>query len=140
MEQLQESIFPEKPVVYATFWARFWAGFLDEFLVFLAWFIVALSVKSSWVGVINIIIAMVYNPLMEAGPRQATLGKTGLRIKVTDLEGNRITYGQAFGRHFGKILSTGILLIGYFMMLWSDKRQALHDRIAGTLVVSDGTR
>jgi len=140
MEPLAESIFPEQPVIYATFWARFWAAFVDEFFVFMAWFIIAMSVKDSWVGIINILIALLYNPLMEASPRQATLGKTGLGIKVTDLEGNRMTYGQAFGRHFGKILSWSLLLIGFFMMLWSSKRQALHDRIAGTIVVPSGTK
>ena len=139
MEPLAESIFPEKPVVYATLWQRFWAGFVDGFFVFMAWFIIGLSIKNAWVVSINILIWLLYAPLMEASPRQATLGKTGLRIKVTDLEGNRITYGQAFGRHLGKIISFAILLIGFFMMLWSDKRQALHDRIAGTIVVPDGT-
>lgn len=65
----------------------------------------------------------------------ATLGKKALGIKVTDMYGERITFAQATGRHFGKIISTVILFIGYFMMLWDDRSQTLHDKIAGTLVV-----
>ena len=67
----------------------------------------------------------------------ATIGKKAMRIKVTDLAGNRISFGQATGRHFGKILSAIILLFGYFMMLWDDKSQTLHDKIAGTLVIQE---
>lgn len=137
MEQLQESIFPDKPIPYASFWSRFVAAFVDEFFVFVAWFIVGLSFKDATVSIINLLVALLYNPLMEAGPRQATLGKSAMRIKVTDLEGGRITYGQAFGRHFGKILSAAIFLIGFLMMLWNKDKQTLHDRMAGTRVVKE---
>ena len=137
MEQLQESIFPEKVVTYASFWQRFGAAFVDGFLIFLSWFIIGLSFRAGTVGFLCMLILLMYGPLMEASRLQATVGKKGLRIKVTDLEGRRISYGVAFARHFAKILSGAILLIGYFMMLWTSKSQALHDRIAGTIVVKD---
>ncbi len=75
--------------------------------------------------------------MLESGGRQATVGKMAMRIKVTDLYGQRISFLNATGRYFGKIISGAILLIGYFMMLWDDKNQTLHDRMAGTLVIND---
>jgi uncharacterized RDD family membrane protein YckC len=72
---------------------------------------------------------------MESGKQQATVGKMALGLKVTDLNGQRISLGRATGRHFGKWVSTIILFFGYFMMLWDEKNQTLHDKMAGTLVV-----
>jgi uncharacterized RDD family membrane protein YckC len=56
-------------------------------------------------------------------------------IKVTDLNGNRISFGRATGRYFAKILSGMILMIGYIMAGFTEKKQALHDMIASCLVV-----
>jgi len=139
MEPITESIFPDREVKYTTFWNRLVALFIDEFMVFMTWYIVGLTLHgSALAGVIDLLIAFLYNPLMEASPRQATLGKTGMRIKVTDMEGRRITYGQAFARHLGKLLSVAMVFVGFFMMLWTDKKQTLHDKIAGTIVVAEG--
>jgi uncharacterized RDD family membrane protein YckC len=54
---------------------------------------------------------------------------------VTDLEGRRIGFGRATGRYFAKILSSLTLFIGYLMAGFTEKKQALHDMIAGTLVL-----
>jgi uncharacterized RDD family membrane protein YckC len=59
-----------------------------------------------------------------------------LGIKVTDLSGERIGFGKATGRYFGKIISGLILLIGYIMVAFTEKKQGLHDMMAGCLVVS----
>ena len=59
-----------------------------------------------------------------------------LGIKVTDLNGRRIGFGKATGRYFGKILSTVILLIGCIMIAFTEKKQGLHDKMAGCLVVN----
>ncbi len=58
-----------------------------------------------------------------------------MSLKVTDLDGKRISFLRATGRHFGKWISSLILLIGYFMNLWTEKRQTLHDMMAGCLVM-----
>ena len=76
-----------------------------------------------------------YFALMESSSKQATLGKMALGIRVTDVNGNRIGFGRATGRHFAKILSGLILGIGFLMAAFTEKKQALHDMIAGTLVV-----
>jgi hypothetical protein len=56
-------------------------------------------------------------------------------LKVTDLNGNRISFGRASGRHFSKFLSMFIIFIGYFMAGWTKQKQGLHDKMASCLVV-----
>ncbi|MGI8638732.1 MAG: RDD family protein [Pyrinomonadaceae bacterium] len=80
-----------------------------------------------------------YFTLLESSRWQATLGKLILGIKVTDLSGGRISFARATGRFFGKILSGQVLLIGYLMAAFTERKQALHDLLAGTLVVRNGS-
>lgn len=82
----------------------------------------------------NFLIAWLYSALMESSSRQATLGKMAMGMVVTDLHGERIGFGRATARYFSKILSSLILLIGFFMVGWTARKQGLHDMIAGTLV------
>jgi uncharacterized RDD family membrane protein YckC len=77
-----------------------------------------------------------YSALMESSSKQATLGKMAMSIIVTDANGNRISFGRATGRYFGKILSGMIFYIGFIMAAFTEKKQGLHDMIAGTLVVN----
>ena|SRR5436190_5272766 len=84
---------------------------------------------------IGIVIGWLYYALMESSNSQATLGKMACGIIVTDLNGEKISFGRATGRHFAKILSGLILLVGYMMAGWTEKKQALHDMIASTLVM-----
>ncbi len=88
------------------------------------------------IGLLAFILQWLYFALMESSKNQATLGKMIVGIIVTDLYGNRISFGKASGRFFGKILSGIILNIGYIMAAFTEKKQALHDMIAGCLVVN----
>jgi uncharacterized RDD family membrane protein YckC len=85
---------------------------------------------------VGIIFTWLYYALMESSSYQGTVGKMVLGIKVTDLNGNRIGFGRATGRHFGKIISGLILCVGYIMVAFTQKRQGLHDIMAGCLVVN----
>jgi uncharacterized RDD family membrane protein YckC len=94
-----------------------------------------LSVIMMLVGVMAII-QWLYFAFLEGGEKQATWGKQIMGIYVTDLEGNRISFGRASGRFLAKIISGMIPLgIGYIMAGFTERRQALHDMIAGTLVL-----
>lgn len=79
--------------------------------------------------------AAFYYALQESGPHQATLGKRALGIKVTDSFGQRLTFGGALVRWFAALLSYLTLYIGFLMAAFTERRQALHDLIAGTFVV-----
>ncbi len=75
-----------------------------------------------------------YEAFMESSSYQATLGKMIFGMKVTDLNGNRISFERATGRHFAKWLSAMVLFIGYIMVGFTERKQGLHDLLAGTLV------
>ncbi|KRF02199.1 transporter [Frateuria sp. Soil773] len=82
------------------------------------------------------LLAWAYFALCESSRWQATVGKLALGIRVTDLQGRRISLGRAIGRYPGKILSAFILCIGFLMVAWTQRKQGLHDMLAGTLVLN----
>ena len=71
---------------------------------------------------------------LESSAGQGTFGKRAMDIRVTDEQGRRITFGRATGRFFGKIIS-GFMMIGCLMAGFTERKQALHDMMAGCLVV-----
>jgi uncharacterized RDD family membrane protein YckC len=83
-----------------------------------------------------IIISWLYFAMMESSERQATFGKAMLNLRVADANGNRLSFGHASGRFFSKII-TGMVpfFIGYIMAGFTQKKQELHDFIAGTVVI-----
>jgi uncharacterized RDD family membrane protein YckC len=81
------------------------------------------------------VLAWLYYAGLESSAWQGTVGKRLLRLVVTDQYGRRIQFGRATGRFFAKIVSALALLVGYLMILFTERRQGLHDLMAGTLVV-----
>jgi len=79
-----------------------------------------------------------YSVLSESSALQGTLGKRALGLRVTDLNGRRIRFGRAVGRYLAHILSTWLWFAGFIMAAFTSRRQALHDILAGTLVVEAG--
>jgi uncharacterized RDD family membrane protein YckC len=134
---------------YAGFWLRLGALLIDAVLLAIVnvvlialfgGFNVDPSDPSAGAGVglangIGGLINIAYFTLMEGGPRQATLGKSLLGLKVSDADGNPIGYGRALLRNIAKIVSSLILGIGYLMAAFTARKQALHDMIASTLVL-----
>jgi uncharacterized RDD family membrane protein YckC len=77
-----------------------------------------------------------YYALCESSSWQATPGKRLLGLRVCDLNGRPISFVRASGRFMGRIV-TGIVPfgIGYLMAGLTARKQALHDMIAGCLVL-----
>ncbi len=86
-------------------------------------------------NILTTIFIWLYYAIMESSGKQATLGKLALSLKVTDLNGNKISFARATGRHFAKIITDFTFGIGYLMPLFTEKKQTLHDMIAGCVVV-----
>lgn len=85
---------------------------------------------------IGVLLQWLYFAYLESGEKQATWGKQALGLYVTDGAANRISFGRASGRFFAKIISHMIPLgIGFIMAGFTEKKQALHDMIAGCLVL-----
>ena len=136
---------------YAGFWKRFAAVIIDQIILNIAMTIIGFilgmgyyasgfgsagSGRSAALSLLTFVIAWLYYALLESSPQQATVGKMALGIVVTDVDGRRISFGKASIRWWSKILSAMILLIGYIMAGFTARKQALHDLIAGTLVVN----
>lgn len=150
-----------RPVVqYAGFWLRFVAWIIDRIILqVVSWivllpFLASLGIEGFFRGrpprpeemfplfghifrfvLIFLAISWLYYALLENSTWQATLGKKALGLEVTDLAGRRVSFGRATGRYFGKIISGLILWIGYIMAGFTERKQALHDILAGCLVI-----
>jgi uncharacterized RDD family membrane protein YckC len=86
--------------------------------------------------IVSLLLQWLYFATMESSEHQGTLGKMALGLIVTDLNDQRISFPRATGRFFAKIISGLIPLgIGYIMAGFTEKKQALHDMIASTLVL-----
>jgi len=86
-------------------------------------------------GIVSFAASWLYYAVLESGSYQGTLGKMVINLKVTDMEGERISFARASGRFFGKILSSFVIYIGYIMIGITEKKQGLHDILAACLVV-----
>jgi uncharacterized RDD family membrane protein YckC len=103
----------------------------EELMGVIIGFISAVSSLALITGALQVL----YFSIMEASKYQATLGKMALELKVTDMNGNALDFPKALLRNLGKIISGMLLLIGYIIAGFTEKKQALHDMIAGALVV-----
>lgn len=119
---------------YAGFWKRFAALVIDAIILSTATgLLIALSFGAA--GIAVVFGPWVYEAAMLSSEWQATVGKKVMQIAVTGLDGGRISFARATGRHFAKYISAFLLMAGYLMAAFTERKQALHDMIAGTLVV-----
>lgn len=139
---------------FGGFWVRFVAYIIDVILLYIVQIVVAiafgvsatagfgtgetnadpLSGTNLAVTAIVLIINIAYFVAMESSAKQGTVGKIAMGLVVTDLNGERISALRALGRYFAKFISAIILLIGFIMVGFTQRKQGLHDMIAGTLV------
>lgn len=140
---------------YAGFWIRVLAYIIDSLIMSVVFCPLGMVIGFAgaaaevdenspvWMGanlfinLVSVLVGWLYFAFMESSSWQATLGKRLLKLKVTDLDGHRIGFGKATGRYFGQILSGMICGIGFIMVAFTEKKQGLHDMLAGTLVVKD---
>jgi len=142
---------------YAGFWARVLAYLIDfvillgvQFMILAIFgesnfgsasqtatssFSAEASTSSPFLSLVLFVIFVSYFVGFESSDKQATPGKMALGLVVTDAQGQRISVPRALGRYFAKILSGMILLIGYIMVAFTQRKQGLHDLLASTLVV-----
>ncbi|HIO91440.1 MAG TPA: RDD family protein [Leucothrix mucor] len=149
VEQTEDSG-QQSSIRYAGFWARAIAAAIDTII----WLIISLpllylfygkgyfvqDINSAFIlgpadAIINwilpIIIVLIFWVL-----KQATPGKILLKMKIIDVKtGRRPTMMQWIIRYVGYIPSTIVFLLGFIWVAWDKKKQAWHDKMAGTAVV-----
>ncbi|MGZ3872777.1 MAG: RDD family protein [Mucilaginibacter sp.] len=137
------------PQYFGSFDQRLMASALDWFfvsgacilIIFVAVLFVddkatRLIVTLSLFGIVPVV-KIVYHIIMECSAKQATYGKQILKIKVCDMQGQRISPGRSAGRNLAKLLSVMTFFIGYLFSFFNKQQQCLHDMVAGTLVIKD---
>lgn len=145
----------QPPIEYAGFWRRAAAGLVDCVVMAFTHAVLTLAIMtmvSTWVKMFvdehtslmivsgadllsYLVIYWLYFALQESSPAQATVGKRVVGIRVTDLGQGRISFAHATGRCFSKIVSIILCMLGFVIAGFTQKKQALHDLMASTLVV-----
>jgi uncharacterized RDD family membrane protein YckC len=97
-----------------------------------------LALLLSGVGYLLVLAVCIGYPVYFWANRGATPGKKFLKLRVVRVDGvDPIGYAKAFLRLVGYMASGFILYIGFLMILFTERKQGLHDMIAGTLVVRE---
>ena len=130
---------------YAGFWRRAAAFGLDQLIPLVFTLPASLLVVDSnsneeliVFNLIGMVLAWLYYAVQESSKHQATFGKRIMGLVVADMNGQRLSFARASGHHFARILSAITLMFGYFMALFTERRQTLHDKLAGAVVLSRG--
>ncbi|NRA29086.1 MAG: RDD family protein [Parvularculaceae bacterium] len=128
---------PQMSYGYGGFWWRFLAVIVDLIVVGLLTGVATpiLFVLPVLIPIAPLLVDAGYSIFMESSPTQGTVGKMICRLKVADLAGKRITPGKAGLRYVGKYVSGLIMFLGYILVFFTSKKQALHDLMAGTVVL-----
>lgn len=130
---------------YGGFWVRFAAYFVDGFIVGIGMFLIAIvwglalgwqfaAESSNLLTPVMIVLGQFYHAYFVSSAKMATPGKRLCGLYVTDLEGHRLGFGKALWRNVAALFSYLTLYIGFFMGGFTERKQALHDKLAGTLV------
>jgi uncharacterized RDD family membrane protein YckC len=160
----------------AGFWIRWAAQFIDGVIFVIAYFGLAfvfaglgallsgpsLYVVAVAVGISFLSISFLYETMLTASKKQGTLGKQALSIKVTTLDGERLSFKHSVGRYFSKLslgpaqviaclgLAFGfstelaasalsaLFTLGCILAAFMPRKQALQDLLARTYVVHGG--
>lgn len=148
---------------YAGFWIRFFAAALD--ILFVCLIVLAygfaclliglflglimsmvmsasamtsiLALLSVMAYVVAVILGILYEPYLLSSKHQATLGMMAMNLKIVNTDMQPISFGRAFARYLCQILTSITCGIGYLMIVFTKKKQALHDMITETLIVRD---
>lgn len=137
-----------QPVKYAGFWIRWVAVFIDGIVVaimavpiMIAFYFLSGGIfsedgeTSSGFNLLGYLISWGYYIYM-TDKYQATLGKRAMGIIVVNEDFSKASLGNIILREtVGKIISGIILMIGYIMAAFTDRKRALHDMISGTVVI-----
>ncbi|TME11047.1 MAG: RDD family protein [Chloroflexi bacterium] len=146
---------------YAGFWLRLAAYLIDFMLLSVVELVLALGyllmnqdlkallvVKPDTYSTLLVVVYLVANvapvwsavgwayfAVLESSPLQGTVGKHALGLYVTDVQGDPIGFRRASLRYWLKAVSDLTLAVGWIMAAFTPRKQALHDLLAGTLVL-----
>src|SRR6266571_4914074 len=131
-------------VAFAGFWRRLLAYLIDaavlfgvELAIFGAVHVLAPDNLDALANIAPVCSAIgwAYYVLLESSPARGTLGKLALGLYVADVHGDPVSFWRAVARNALKFFSNLLLGLGWLMAAFTPRKQALHDMLAGTLVL-----
>ena len=140
--EITNSAVATNDVVYAGFFQRLVAGLIDGVLVAVGSGIISGvfgllgDAGKTLASLVTMVLGYAYYVYF-ISHRGQTLGKQAMGIRVQNIEtGQSLDIVSAILREVvGKFISALVLCLGYFWMLWDDKKQTWHDKIAKSVVV-----
>ncbi len=118
---------------YAGFWWRILAGLIDNIILA----IISLALSFMGLPFIGFFIYWLYFVILQSSEKRSTLGMRVCDIKIHDEHFNKLGFWRLTGRYFATGLSGIILLIGFFMIAFTKRKQGLHDLVARTIHTID---
>ena len=127
---------------YAGFWNRFLAGVIDTIVLtvisLLIYAILFFTINNTETipiieEGISPIISFFYFILFQSSSKQGTPGMIVMKIKIYDEQFNRVSVWRLILRYLTTIWSALFLLIGFFMIGWTKRKQGFHDIVARTI-------
>jgi uncharacterized RDD family membrane protein YckC/uncharacterized Zn-finger protein len=137
---------------YAGFWIRAAALVIDSIIVWIMQIVLAIVLEATagllspdmaagslasvlMLALFSSAVSIAYYVVFTGSCGQ-TPGKMLMRLKVVRSDGSAMTYGRAALREIlGKFVSGITLGVGYLMVVFDDRKQGLHDKIADTCVI-----
>ena len=124
---------------YAGFWYRVLAYIIDFIILsIVGWIISIVTILAFPLGIIlNFLLSWLYFTVLQSSKSQATFGMRVCGIKIYDEQLKRASFWRLTGRLYSCGLSALILLIGFFMIGFTERKQGLHDIFARTINLKD---
>ena len=120
----------------AGFWRRFVGLLIDGILLGIVQEILRSIMGTGAAYSIYIVVSIAYFTVLIGSARGQTVGQMAMGIRVIDFNtGGPIGYGRAFIRWLVSIVSTLVIFLGYFWMLWDKEKQCWQDKAANDVVV-----
>ncbi len=132
---------------YIGFWKRVIATLIDSLIVAIITFPLLTLIygmaywekESTYSGPADFILSTLFPVvavLLFWTKKQATPGKMAISAKIVDAKtGGAPSTKQCIGRYFAYILSSLVFGLGFLWVAFDPKKQAWHDKLAGTAVV-----
>ena len=118
---------------YGSGWARGCAVVIDTTLYFLGIGIAAAMHPAF--GSLMVLSHPLWYIFYEGSSARGTPGQQAMKLMVVTEAQKQMSLGQAFVRYFARYFSLVCVCLGYLSIFVDPKRQAWHDKIAGTVVM-----
>ena len=135
---------------FAGFWRRLGGGLIDGLILSSPWIagelilVTALVVNSSLVAVVAVVgmllggIGLIVVYCQKVSETGQSWGGEVLGLYIVGAEdGQTVAPARVFWRGVARLLSALVFYLGFFWMLWDDRRQTWHDKLARTVVLGE---